>query len=105
MQEHFNEKYMESDKFPRSTFSGKVSGYDPSTASVQTVMVNGQLTIHGITRDVEIPGTIERKNGMLLMKSKFMVRLEDYNIRIPKLMWQNIAEQVEVTVDLSYKPQ
>ncbi len=105
MQEHFNEKYMESDKHPRSTFSGKVNGYDPSVLSMQHVTAKGKLTIHGVTRDVEIPGTIENKNGLLLMKSKFMVRLADYDIRIPKLMWQNIAEQVEVTVDLTYKPQ
>lgn len=104
MQEHFNEKYMESDKYPRSTFSGKISGYDPSVSSSQQVTAKGKLTIHGITRDVEIPGTIEGGNGMLVMKAKFMVRLEDYGIKIPKLMWQNIAEQVEVTVDLTYKP-
>lgn len=105
MQEHFNEKYMESDKYPRSTFSGKVYSYDPSASSPQNVVAKGKMTIHGVVRDVEIPGTIENKNGMLLMKSKFMVRLADYDIKIPKLMWQNITEQVEVTVELTYKPQ
>ncbi len=105
MQEHFNEKYLESDKYPRSTFSGKVLGYDPSVSSIQDVLARGKLTIHGVARDVQIPGTIENKNGVLMVKSKFMIRLADYNINIPKLVWQNIAEQVEVTVDLTYKPQ
>jgi polyisoprenoid-binding protein YceI len=106
MQEHFNEKYMESDKFPKSTFSGKVSGYDlNSTASSQEVKAIGKLTIHGVTKDVELPGTIEKQKNLLLMKSKFMIKLVDYNIEIPQLLWQNIAEQVEVTVDFNFKPQ
>ncbi|MBT1696900.1 YceI family protein [Fulvivirgaceae bacterium PWU4] len=105
MQEHFNEKYMESDKYPKSTFQGKISGFDSNGKGVQQVKAAGKLTIHGVTRDVEIPGTIEKQDNKLVMKSKFMVKLEDYKITIPQLLWQNIAEQVEVTVDFSYKPQ
>ena len=105
MQEHFNEKYMESDKYPKSTFQGKISGFDGNGQGVQQVRAAGKLTIHGVTRDVEIPGTIEKQDNKLVMKSKFMVKLEDYKITIPQLLWQNIAEQVEVTVDFSYKPQ
>jgi polyisoprenoid-binding protein YceI len=105
MQEHFNEKYLESEKYPKSTFSGKVEGFSLNAQGVQQVMAKGKLTIHGVTRDVEIPGTIEVQTGSLKMQSKFMVKLEDYSVKIPKLMWQNIAEQVEVTVDLTYKPQ
>lgn len=105
MQEHFNEKYLESETYPKSTFSGKVEGFSPNAQGVQQVMAKGKLTIHGVTRDVEIPGTIEVQTGILKMQSKFMVKLKDYSVKIPKLMWQNIAEQVEVTVDLTYKPQ
>ena len=105
MQEHFNEKYMNTEKFPKSTFQGKVTGYDANASGVQNVKSNGKLTIHGETKEVEIPGTIEKQGDKLLMKSKFIVKLEDYKIAIPQLMWQNIAEQVEVTVDFSLKPQ
>jgi len=105
MQEHFNEKYMDTEKFPKSTFQGKVTGYDPNASGVQNVKSNGKLTIHGETKEVEIPGTIEKIGDKLNMKSKFIVKLEDYKIKIPQLMWQNIAEQVEVTVDFSFKPQ
>lgn len=105
MQEHFNEKYLESEKYPKSTFSGKVEGFYLNTQGVQQATAKGKLTIHGVTRDVEIPGTIEVQSGSLRMQSKFIVKLEDYNVKIPKLMWQNIAEQVEVTVNLTYKPQ
>lgn len=105
MQEHFNEKYMDSEKYPKSTFQGKISGFDNQASDIQSVKAVGKLTIHGVTKEVDVPGTIERRGDMLIMKSKFIVKLEDYKIKIPQLMWQNIAEQVEVTVDFAYKPQ
>jgi polyisoprenoid-binding protein YceI len=105
MQEHFNDKYMESDKYPRATFSGKVTGFDPERTSAQQVTARGKLTIHGITREVVIPGTVERHAERLRIFTRFMVKLEDYQVKIPRLMWQNIAEEVEVTVDVEYKLQ
>ncbi|HZB12148.1 MAG TPA: YceI family protein [Chryseolinea sp.] len=105
MKEHFNEKYMDTEKYPKSTFQGKVSGYDANATGLQSVTSKGKLTIHGETKEVEIPGTIEKQGEKLLMKSKFIVKLEDYKIAIPQLLWQNIAEQVEVTVDFTFKPQ
>jgi len=105
MQEHFNEKYLESEKFPKSTFSGKITGFDSSAKGVQQVKANGKLLIHGVTNSIEVPGTAEVKADRIILKAKFMVKLADYNIKIPQLMWQNIAEQVEVTVDFTYKPQ
>jgi polyisoprenoid-binding protein YceI len=105
MQEHYNEKYMESEKFPKSTFAGKISGFDGAVKGPQQVKANGKLTIHGVTTNVEIPGTAEIQSDKIILKSKFIVKLADYNIKIPQLMWQNIAEQVEVTVDFTYKPQ
>ena len=105
MQEHFNEKYMESDKYPKGAFQGKIAGYNKAAAGVQQVKASGKLTIHGVTRDVEIPGTIEKKDSKLEMKAKFIVKLVDYKIKIPELLWNKVAEQVEVTVDLTFKPQ
>lgn len=105
MQEHFNEKYLESEKFPKSTFAGTITGLNVATQGVQSVSASGKLTIHGVTNPVVIPGTAEMQAGKISLKSKFVIRLADYNITIPQLMWQNIAEQVEVTVDFTYKPQ
>jgi hypothetical protein len=105
MQEHFNEKYMESDKYPKATFQGKVVGYDASKNGPQQVKANGKLTIHGVTNDVELPGTIEKQGDKFSMKSKFIIKLKDYKIEIPQLLWQNIAEQVDVTTDFVFKPQ
>jgi polyisoprenoid-binding protein YceI len=104
MQEHFNEKYLESDKFPKATFQGKIVGYD-RTKRNQNVSSKGKLTIHGETREVEIPGTIALVGNKLQMTGKFIVRLADYNIAIPQLVWQNIAEKVEVTFDFIFKPE
>ena len=104
MQEHFNEKYMESDKFPKATFQGKIEGYDKNSGT-QSAKAIGKLTIHGVTNDVEIPGTITKQGSKLQMNSKFIVKLADYNIAIPQLLWQNIAEQVEVTAEFGFKPQ
>ena len=104
MQVHFNEKYMESEKYPRSSFKGKIEGLDASNTSLQQVKAVGQLSIHGVTRDVTIPGQITRTDTGLNMTSKFVVELKDYKVEIPRLMWQNIAERVEVTLDFSLKP-
>jgi polyisoprenoid-binding protein YceI len=105
MQEHFNEKYMESHKYPKSIFSGKLEDFSEDRTGLQRVRAVGKLTIHGVTRQVTIPGTVEVRPDGMVMKSKFMVKVEDYKIKIPRVLWQNIAEEVEVTVDLTYKPQ
>jgi hypothetical protein len=104
MQEHFNEKYMESDKFKVSTFVGAVKGVNHEASGSQQVKATGKLTIHGVTKDVEIPGTIEIAKDKVVIKSKFNVKLEDYSIARPQILWQNIAEVVEVSVDFTYKP-
>lgn len=104
MQVHFNEKYMESEKYPKSTFQGKVSGYNPSSGGLQHVKAVGKLSIHGVTRDVELPGTIEVRGNQLFVKSKFMVKLADYNIVVPQIVWQNIAQEIEVSVDFIFRP-
>jgi polyisoprenoid-binding protein YceI len=105
MQEHFNEKYMESDKYPKASFQGVIAGYDASAKGAQQLKAKGKLTVHGVTKDVEIPGTLEKQGDKLSLKTKFIIKLEDYNITRPQLLWKNIAEQVEVTTDISYKPQ
>jgi len=104
MREHFNEKYVESEKYPKSTFQGKINGFAPSATGLQNVRAVGKLSIHGVTRDIDVPGTIELSNGKLHMKSKFIVKVADYGIKIPTIIWQNIAEEVEVRIDITYKP-
>ena len=102
MREHFNEKYMESEKYPNATFAGKIEGFDPKTPGQQNVKAKGNLTIHGVTQLVEILGTLDNSKNEIKLKSKFIVRLADYNVSIPTMLWKNIAEQVEVRVDVTY---
>lgn len=103
MKQHFNEKYLESEKYPKSTFSGKLEGFDASKKSTQQVIAKGKLTIHGVTKDVAVPGTVEWTNDQLVAKSVFNVKLVDYKIKIPKMLWQNIAEEIEITLEFNYK--
>ena len=104
MQEHFNEKYMESEKYPKATFQGKLIDYHSEMNGTQEVKAAGKLTIHGITKEVELPGVVDTSGKEIMMKSRFFILLEDYQVTRPQLLWQNIAEKVEVTVEFTYKP-
>ncbi|HEY5825961.1 MAG TPA: YceI family protein [Cyclobacteriaceae bacterium] len=104
MQEHFNEKYMEAEKYPKATFQGKLIDYHSEMKGTQQVKAAGKLTIHGVTKEVEIPGVIDTSGKEIVMKSKFFILLEDYQVTRPQLLWQNIAEKVEVTLAFTYKP-
>lgn len=103
MKEHFNEKYLESDKYPKATFQGKFLNVKIGNEGEQEVSVSGKLTIHGVTKEINTTGSVEFKPTQIIARSKFIVRLEDYKIKIPQLVWQNIAEEVEVTVEFIYK--
>lgn len=104
MQEHFNENYMESDKFPNAMFKGKIvnlKDIDFNKEGTYKVNVDGDLTIHGVTKTISEPGTIIIKgDGKVQGKSKFNIKVADYDIRIPKAVTENIADSIEVTVDV-----
>ena len=104
MKEHFNEKYMESEKYPHATFTGSIENFDANSES-QKVNATGKLTIHGVTKNVSLPATMQKSGNTYNVTSKFLVKLEDYHITIPQLLFQNIAESVEVTVEFSFEPQ
>lgn len=104
MKEHFNDKYMESNRFPRSTFAGTITGYSMGNAGVQRVRAQGKLTIHGIVKEIDVPGSLEVTNGTVVMKTRFNVLIADYGIKIPQILWQNVSDEIQVTVDLTYNP-
>lgn len=105
MQTHFNEKYMESGKYPTGTFQGKIIGWNGLQEGQQEAVAEGKMKIHGVERDVKIKGTITVKGNQILLQSKFPVALKDYNITIPRIVIRNIAEVVEVTIEYTYKPE
>lgn len=105
MEEHFNENYMESTKYPKATFKGIVSDISKinfTKDGIYNVSVSGDLTIHGVTNKITAPGQINIRNGVTSASSKFKVKLADYNIRIPKVVKDNIAEKIDITVACTY---
>ncbi len=103
MQEHFNENYVESEKYPDGVFSGKVEGtYDLKKPGKYPIKGNGTLTLHGVKREVSIPGTLEVQNNEIILKCEFTVRPDDYKIDIPSLVLTKIAEEISVKSMLSY---
>lgn len=107
MQEHFNEKYVESDKFPKASFQGKIDNLDEvnfSEDGTYEVIVSGSLTIHGEAQDVKAEGTITIEDGKVIAKSTFPITLEAHGIEIPGAVRNKIAEVVEAHVDISYEP-
>ncbi len=102
MKEHFNENYMESDKYPKSEFKGTVaniSAINFSRDGAYKVKVSGKLTIHGITNDVSVPGTLSVKGNTVSAKAVFPVVLKDYKIDIPSLVADKLNKQATITLD------
>jgi polyisoprenoid-binding protein YceI len=105
MEEHFNENYMESTKFPKSDFKGYVTNIQEINFQKDgsyPAKVKGKLTIHGITREVETTGTIDVKGDKVSGKSKFNINLKDYGIG-GALVGKKIAENISITVDSQYE--
>ncbi len=104
MQEHFNENYMESDKFPYAKFSGILNDkIDPNKIGSQQTTVSGELEIHGVKKKYTTTVYFTKaKGGKLKAKAKFDVRLEDHNIDIPKVVTKKIAEKVQVSLEVDY---
>jgi len=107
MQEHFNENYVESEKFPKATFNGAIlnnSQIDYSSKGEYQVLVEGEMTIHGISNKVDAEGIIEVISDGIIARTKFFLNPEDYGIKIPKVVRKNIAEKLEITVEFNYQP-
>lgn len=103
MQEHFNSDYLESDKYPRATFKGKVQERpDVTKDGTYPVTVVGELDVHNVKKARTIPGTLTVSNGVITMSSEFMVKCADHNIEIPRLVFKNIAETIKMNVNATY---
>ncbi|MBS0026348.1 YceI family protein [Chitinophaga sp. 22321] len=105
MQEHFNENYLESDKYPFAEFKGKINDSPEfSKNGTYPVTVTGTLSIHGIDKTYTAKGTITTQGSNITVNSTFNVRVADHGIKIPSLVVQNVAEVVAVTVNAIYTP-
>ncbi|QKG53662.1 YceI family protein [Hymenobacter sp. BRD67] len=105
MQEHFNENYMESEKFPKATFTGQINNaaqvLKQLPTATQTVEAEGNLTMHGVTHKVLVTGTLQVRDGQLVVFAYFNVAPADFSIDIPLLVREHIAKSVSVRINLT----
>lgn len=105
MEEHFNEKYLESDKFPNATYSGSIAGdFDLSKDGTYEVTSTGKIAMHGQEKEITTPGTFTVKDGEASLQSNFPLAVQDFKIEIPQLLFQNIADTVAVNINVIYQP-
>ncbi len=98
--EHFNEKYMESSRFPTASFIGKIiEDIQLDKNQVLQVRAKGVLSVHGVEQERIIKATISVKDGRLVIVSKFSVLLKDHAIRVPKVVHEKIATEIFVDVN------
>ena len=105
MEEHFNENYMESDKYPKASFKGKINDLSKANFTkdgVYTVEVSGDLTMHGVTNKISTTGTITVRSGIITAAADFKLKLADYKISIPKIVKDNIAEVIDIKLSCLY---
>ena len=105
MQEHFNENYLESHKFPKAIFKGKLTNTDRinfQKDGTYAAAVRGTLELHGIKKEVEVPGTIQVAGETISTNAEFHVSLSDYNISVPGLVKDKISKTVAIKVKCTY---
>lgn len=105
MQEHFNENYLESEKYPKASFKGKITNLDKinfKKDGIYNTEVSGDMTIHNVTKPLSAKGTLEVKGGTVTASSKFLIVPHDWDIEIPSVVEDKIAKQIEVTVEATY---
>lgn len=107
MEEHFNENYLESTKFPKATFQGKFTNTQSinfTKDGTYTALVEGDLTMHGVKQHQTATGTITVTNGKISAVSTFTIKLADYKIERPSLVADKISETIEIRVNCQYEP-
>lgn len=105
MQEHFNENYMESGKFPKATFKGTIEGIQDINLEEdgeREVIFNGVMTIHGVSQEVQQKVLLKVKDGKLSAEGEFPLKCSDYGIEIPATKADNISNELVITVRFDY---
>jgi hypothetical protein len=103
--EHFNENYMESDKFPQASFSGKIiEEIDLGKDGEYEVRAKGILTIHGVAQERIIKTNVSVKNKKITITGKFSVLLSDHNIPIPIVVYKKLANEIKVEINATLEP-
>lgn len=105
MEIHFNEKYVESEKYPKSNFTGKIKNWNSDFLDGKNhhVIAVGTIMIHGIEKEIEVKGSIQKNNNNITINSDFGLIISDFEIKIPKLVRDKISKKVEVKVNINLK--
>ena len=107
MQEHFNEDYMESGKYPKASFKGTIADLSKVNFTKDgnyAIQVTGNLAVHGVTNKVTVPGTISIAGGKVNAAATFNILVADYKIDIPKMVQNNISKSIEIKLGCNYLP-
>ncbi|HEY0299019.1 MAG TPA: YceI family protein [Arachidicoccus sp.] len=105
MQDHFNEEVMESDKFPKASFTGKITdAIDLAKIGKYHVHITGQLTMHGITKPISAEANIDVSSSAIKAACAFKVAYEDYNIKMPSVLQNNISKTIAISVNADCLP-
>lgn len=103
MYEHFNESYIESDVHPQANFEGKIIDFD-AKIPLQTKIIKGTITIHGISKEIEIKTVIENKNDSYIISGDFTVSINNFDIKVPPILTSNIAKNISLKFRFQYQP-
>ncbi|MFN3754276.1 YceI family protein [Flavobacterium sp.] len=105
MEEHFNENYVESDKFPKATFKGKIDGFDATklTATAKDYTIKGKLELHGKSKDITITAKIKKTDAGVELDSNFTLNTDDFDIEIPSVVSKKVSKKVAVTLEVTMK--
>lgn len=105
MEEHFNENYVESDKFPKATFKGKIEGFDFSkiTTTSREYTIKGVIEIHGKIKNINVKAKINKKDNALIINSNFDLNTDDFDIEIPSIVSKKVSKKVTVELDFELK--
>lgn len=98
MQEHFNENYMDSDKFPKATFRGRLKGFSIDTLKKEYPLV-GTLTIRGVKKEIETTARLMISEGTIYITSNFTVKPQDFDIKIPSIVRKKIAASININLN------
>lgn len=104
MYEHFNESYIESDMYPKANFIGKIIDFDKKNQKKQIKIIRGKITIHGITKEIDLKTTIESIDNNYILSGNFDILVNDFQIKIPPILSSNIAKTISIKFRFQYQP-
>lgn len=105
MEEHFNENYVESDKYPNASFRGRITSMTPIAGQLGAfdVKVTGKLNLHNVEKEYTVSGILKTDKSQISIQCKFTILIKDHNIEIPRVLSMNVAEKVEANISGSYQ--